>query len=259
MSSYDPRKKQLVVAMDHARAMGTVAGLEDPGRVIDSVIEAGADAIMTSFGVVKHYRERLIGRVPTIMRVDGGPSMYREDWLQNTEWQLLHGVDEALALGADGVCTMVFMGSEVEVETLAITADVAGICLREELPLMVEALPCPCERIPDPNDAGAMASACRLGFEHGADVLKTYATGSAESFRQVTANSPVPVLIAGGPKLDSNRDVFQLVRDTLDAGANGVVFGRNIWQSPDPAKMVKALRHLIHDDGTVEGAIAQLA
>jgi DhnA family fructose-bisphosphate aldolase class Ia len=33
-----------------------------------------------------------------------------------------------------------------------------------------------------------------------------------------------------------------------------VVFGRNIWQSPDPAKMVKALRHLIHEDGTVDGA-----
>jgi DhnA family fructose-bisphosphate aldolase class Ia len=48
--------------------------------------------------------------------------------------------------------------------------------------------------------------------------------------------------------------VLQVVRDTLDAGARGVVFGRNIWQSPDPAKMVKALRHLIHDDTTVEQA-----
>ncbi|MDH3664966.1 MAG: fructose-bisphosphate aldolase, partial [Alphaproteobacteria bacterium] len=122
MSGYDLSKKQLVVAMDHARAMGAIEGLEDPGAVIDLAIEAGADAIMTSFGVIKRYRDRLIGRVPTLLRVDGGPSFYREDWLNNTAWRLLHTVEDAEALGVDGVCTMVFMGSEVELETLAITA-----------------------------------------------------------------------------------------------------------------------------------------
>jgi fructose-bisphosphate aldolase, class I len=254
MSRFDPQRKQLVVAMDHGRALGEVAGLEDPGRVIDTVIEAGADAVMTSYGVVKRYRERLIGRIPTILRLDGGPSRYREDWLKYSEWTLLHSVEDARALGVDGVCTMVFMGGAVELETLEITAAVAGECLQDGLPLMVEALPCPSERIPDPADAEAMASACRLGFEHGADVLKTYATGSAESFARVTASCPAPVLIAGGPRMGSEMAVLQVVRDTLDAGGRGVVFGRNIWQSPDPAKMVQALRHLIHDDGALEQA-----
>ena len=254
MPKFEVSRRQLVVAIDHGRALGEVAGLEDPGRVIDTVIEAGADAIMTSFGVVKRYRERLIGRIPTILRLDGGPSRYREDWLAYTEWSLLHAVEDARDLGVDGVCTMVFMGSAVELETLEITAEVAGECLQDGLPLMVEALPCPGERIPDPTDAAAMASACRLGFEHGADVLKTYATGSAESFTRVVASCPAPVLIAGGPRMDSERAVLQVVRDTLDAGGQGVVFGRNIWQSPNPAKMVEALRHLIHDDGAVEQA-----
>jgi fructose-bisphosphate aldolase, class I len=255
MPKFDVTKKQLVVAMDHGRTLGAVEGLEDPGRVLDTVIAAGADAIMTSYGVVKRYRDRLVGEIPTIMRLDGGPTHFREDWLKYTEWKLLHAVDDARNLGVDGVCTMVFMGSAVELDTLEITAQVAGECLRDGLPLMVEALPCPAERIPDPTDAAAMASACRLGFEHGADVLKTYATGSAASFRRVTASCPAPVLIAGGPKIDSARAVLQVVRDTLDAGGRGVVFGRNIWQSPDPARMVAALRHLIHEDGTVdEGA-----
>jgi fructose-bisphosphate aldolase, class I len=62
MAKFDVDRKQLVVAMDHGRAMGAVAGLEDPGRVIETVVEAGADAIMTSFGVIKRYRDRLIGR-----------------------------------------------------------------------------------------------------------------------------------------------------------------------------------------------------
>ena len=254
MPRFDVTNKQLVVAMDHGRALGAIEGLEDPGRVIDTMIEAGADAIMTSFGVVKRYRERLIGQIPTILRLDGGPSCYREDWLNYTEWTLLHSAADAYELGVDGVCTMVFMGSAVELKTLEITARVASTCLEDGLPLMVEALPCPAERIPDPTDAGAMTSACRLGFEHGADVLKTYATGSAASFSRVIASCPAPVLIAGGPKMDSERAVLQVVRDTLDAGGRGVVFGRNIWQSPDPAKMVKALRHLIHDDATVDDA-----
>ncbi|MGH6898369.1 MAG: class I fructose-bisphosphate aldolase [Geminicoccaceae bacterium] len=254
MPRFDVSRKQLVVAMDHGRARGVTPGLEDAGRVIDVMIEAGADAILTSYGIVKRYRERLIGRIPTILRLDGGPSRYREDWLANTEWSLLHAVEDAHDLGADGVCTMVFMGGAVELDTLEITAEVAGACLRDGLPLMVEALPCPSERIPDPMDAGAMASACRLGFERGADVLKTYATGSAESFRRVIASCPAPVLIAGGSRMDNERAVLQVVRDTLDAGSRGVVFGRNIWQSPNPAKMVEALRHLIHHDGTVDQA-----
>jgi DhnA family fructose-bisphosphate aldolase class Ia len=258
MPGFDITKKQLVVAMDHGRALGAVVGLEDPGRVIDLVVEAGADAIMTSFGVIKRYRERLIDRVPTLLRLDGGPSHYREDWLRYSDWRLLHTLDDARALGVDGVCTMVFMGSEVETETLEITAEVAGECLEDGLPLMVEALPCPSERILDPNDASAMADACRIGFEHGADVLKTYATGSAESFRQVTAGCPAPVLIAGGPRMDSERAVLEVVRATLDGGGMGVVFGRNIWQSPHPARMIRALRHLIHGDGTVDEAAALL-
>jgi fructose-bisphosphate aldolase, class I len=258
MPQFDITQRQLVVAMDHCRAMGAVKGLEDPGRVIDTVLEAGVDAIMTSFGTIKHYRDALIGQVPVILRLDGGPSFYREDWLRNTKWSLLHTIEDARILGVDGVCTMVFMGSEVELETLEITAEIAGECLADGLPVMVEALPCPSERIPDPNDAEAMASACRLGFEHGADVLKTYATGSAESFRKVIESCPAPVLIAGGPRMESERALLQTVRDTLDAGGMGVVFGRNIWQSPDPARMVAALRHLIHADGSVDEALAVL-
>jgi class I fructose-bisphosphate aldolase len=67
------------------------------------------------------------------------------------------------------------------------------------------------------------------------------------------------VLIAGGPKMNSERAMLQVVRDTLDAGGRGVVFGRNIWQSASPKKTIQALRHLIHEEGSVDGAAAMLA
>jgi fructose-bisphosphate aldolase, class I len=248
--------KALVVAMDHARTFGAVEGLEDPGTVIEAAVDAGADAVMTTFGVVKRYREELIGRVPTFLRLDGGPSLYREDWLAYTEWSLLHSVEDALLLGADGVVVMAFVGIPVELQTYRIVAKVAGECLRANVPLMVEALPCPSERIPDPKAADAMAAAARLAFEHGADLVKTYYT---EGFRQVTENCPVPVLIAGGPKMETVEETLQVVHSAIGAGAAGAVFGRNIWQSGDTRGAIRALKGIIHDGRPVADALAESA
>jgi fructose-bisphosphate aldolase, class I len=246
--------RALIVAMDHARTYGAIEGLEDPGAVIEAAVEGGADAVMTTFGVAKRYREQLAGRIPTIIRLDGGPSLYREDWLAFTEWSLLHSVEDALLLGADGVVLMAFVGIPVELETYRIVARVAGDCLRANLPLVVEALPCPSERIPDPKAPDAMASAARLGFEHGADLIKSYYT---EDFRMVTENCPVPVLVAGGPRMDTVEETLQVVHDATQAGAAGVVFGRNIWQSGDTRGMIHALRSIIHEGRTVAEALAE--
>jgi DhnA family fructose-bisphosphate aldolase class Ia len=259
MSIFAQDGKAVIVAMDHARTHGVIEGLEDPGQVIDQVIEAGADGIMTTFGVVKRYRDRLIGRVPTFLRLDGGPSLYRQDWLAYTEWSLLNSVEDALNLGVDGVCVMAFMGIPVELDTFRIVSKVASECLRTKLQVMVEALPGPGPRVPDPNAAEAMASACRLGFEHGADIVKTYYTGSPDSFRHVIENCPAPVIIAGGPKMDSAEKMFHMVADSIQAGGTGVVFGRNIWQSGNIRGMMKALRHIVHANGTVDEAMAKLA
>lgn len=259
MVGYDATQKQLVVAMDHARAMGAVAGLEDPGRVIDLVIEAGADAIMTSFGVMKRYREQLVERVPVFLRLDGGPSLIKEAWLANTQWTLLHSVEEARLLGAQGVCLMYFMGAPCELTTMEIVADVAGQCLEDGFPVMVEALPCRHPNIPDMLDAQMMADACRIGFEHGADILKTYYPGTREGFAKVVAGTPAPVLIAGGPKLPDEFAVLKMVEDSIAAGGRGVVLGRNIWQSRNPAGMVRALRAVIHEGATAADVAGGLA
>ena len=246
--------KALVVAMDHARTHGAIEGLEDPGAVIEAAVEGGADAVMTTFGVAKRYREQLTDRIPTILRLDGGPSLYREDWLAYTEWSLLHSVEDAQLLGADGVVLMAFVGIPVELQTYRLVARVAGECLRAGLPLMVEALPCPSERIPDAKDPEAMASAARLGFEHGADLVKTYYT---EDFGRVTGNCPVPVLIAGGPRMETVEETLQVVHDATEAGAVGAIFGRNIWQSDDPRGTMRALKSIIHDDRSVAEALAE--
>lgn len=250
--------RALIVAMDHARTHGVIQGLENPGAVIETVIEAGADGIMTTLGVMKKYRSAVAGRVPVTLRLDGGPSLFREDWLAYTEWDLLHSVEDALLLGADSVVLMAFIGIPVELQTLRIVASVASECMRANLPLLVEALPCPSERIPDAKDPLAMASAARLAFEHGADYIKTYYTGTPEGFRMVVDNCPVPTLIAGGPKMNTVEETLQVVDGAIAAGAAGVVFGRNIWQSPNPGKMVRALQRIVHGRTSVAEAMLEL-
>jgi DhnA family fructose-bisphosphate aldolase class Ia len=250
--------KALIVAMDHGRTHGVIAGLENPGRVIDAAVAGGADGVMTTFGVVKRYRDHLIGRIPTILRLDGGPTLYREDWLAYTEWTLMHSVEDALNLGVDAVVLMAFIGIPVEMETLRIVAKVAGECLQAKLPLVVEALPGKSARIPDDKAADVMASAARLGFEHGADLIKTYYTGTPEGFRQVVENCPVPVLIAGGPRMNTVADTLDVVEGALQAGASGLVFGRNIWQHHNPSALLRALRRMVHEQATAGEALAEV-
>ncbi len=113
----------------------------------------------------------------------------KEPWLASTQWSLLHTVEEARLLRAEGVCLMYFMGAACELATLEIVADVCGQCLESEYPVMVEALPCPGPGVPDPLDAELLADACRIAFEHGADLLKTYYPGTQEGFAQVVAGT----------------------------------------------------------------------
>lgn len=258
MSILAKDNKALVLAMDHAATLGPVRGLEDPGLVIEAAIEGGADAIMTTFGVVKRYRDQLIGRIPTILRLDGGPTEFREDWRAWTEYSLLHSVETAQALGVDGVVLNFFLGLSVELECSKTVARIADQCLQAKLPLMVEALACAAERIPNRDTAKAMGAASRVAFEHGADLVKTYYSGNQAEFEEyVVKQVPAPVLIAGGPKMDTIEAALQIVFESMQAGGNGVVFGRNIWQSGSTAGMLAALRCIIHQNGSVSEAMEQ--
>jgi DhnA family fructose-bisphosphate aldolase class Ia len=73
----------------------------------------------------------------------------------------------------------------------------------------------------------------------------------------VTDNCPVPVLIAGGPRMEIAQETLRVVQDATEAGAAGVVFGRNIWQSGDTRGMIRALNSIIHEGRPVDEALAE--
>jgi fructose-bisphosphate aldolase, class I len=241
-----PDGKLLTVAIDHSMVHGPIQGLDDPAALIDTLIEAGADALMVSYGTLRRYGAHIAGRVPVIARVDGGPSVRTGTWREYDDWRLLFDVEEIAALGADAAVVMHFVGAPVEMDTLQNMATAAAQCQRSGLPLLVESLACPHPNIPNIFAPEAIGLAARIAAEYGADMVKTTYSGDLDSFRMVVRGATVPLLVLGGERMDSAQAVLDMVRGAMGAGAAGIVMGRNIWQSPDPAAMVRALAGIIH-------------
>jgi len=89
-------------------------------------------------------------------------------------------------------------------------------------------------------------------------VVKVSYTGSVESFREVVDGCTVPVVIAGGAKMDSDKDILEMVKGSLEAGGAGVSIGRNVFQHDDPTKMVRAMAHVVFENGSVEEGLKMI-
>ena len=110
-------------------------------------------------------------------------------------------------------------------------------------------------KIKNEYDVNNVKHAARVGAELGADIVKVVYTGSVESFAEVVNGCPVPVVIAGGPKMGSDEEIFSMVAGALKAGAAGVSIGRNAFQHKTPTKMVQALSKMVHEGASIEKAI----
>jgi fructose-bisphosphate aldolase/2-amino-3,7-dideoxy-D-threo-hept-6-ulosonate synthase len=151
-------------------------------------------------------------------------------------------VETALRLDADAVAASIFFGRGEEVRTMRFLGKLTEQCNRFGMPVLSEMMPA----TDDAYKPEAIAHAARIGFEMGADVIKTNYCGDVEAFRDVVASSPVPILVAGGPKKDEGKDdVLRMVREIVQAGAAGVAIGRRVWQAEDPKAVVRAMHDLL--------------
>jgi len=155
---------------------------------------------------------------------------------------------------ADAVSVHVNVGAKQEALMLSTLGNVACECDNYGIPLMAMMYPRGLN-IKDSHAFDLVAHAARLGAELGADIIKTNYTGDAESFKNVVSGCPVPVIIAGGPKVETSRDVLQMVKNSINAGGAGLSIGRNVFQHKDPAKMVKALSAIVHNEASVSEAL----
>ena len=107
----------------------------------------------------------------------------------------------------------------------------------------------------DQFDVEVVKHAARIGAELGADIVKTNYTGDPDTFREVVKGCPVPVVMAGGPKTETEEQFCEMVYGCIQAGGSGVAAGRNVFQHRDPTKMVKVLCGIVHENLEPEEAI----
>ncbi len=179
-----------------------------------------------------------------VLRVSGGTSIVGED-LSNEG--IITSVEDALRLNASGIALSIFVGSKHERQTLLALSELVNEGQKHGMPVLaVTAV----GKELGKRDARYLALASRIAAEIGAHIVKTY---YCEDFEKVVESCPVPIVVAGGPKLPE-KDALELTFNSIKAGAAGVDMGRNIWQSDNPIPMIKAVRKIVHEDATAKDA-----
>jgi len=236
--------KTVMLAVDHGYFLGPTKNLEDAQSTIKPLLSY-ADALMLTRGILRTSVTPKTS-VPVVLRVSGGTSIIGND-LSNEG--ITTSMEEAVRLNAAAVALSIFVGSEYEHQTLdnlAFLVDEGQI-----LGIPVLAVTAVGKEL-GKRDARFLALSCRIAAELGASFVKTY---YCDEFEKVVESCPVPVVIAGGPKLETELDAFQMAYDAIQRGASGVDMGRNIWQNPHPIGMIKAIRAVVHKKASPQEAL----
>jgi class I fructose-bisphosphate aldolase len=245
--------RTIIVPMDHGISVGPIPGVIDMKTTIQSVAAGGANAIVEHKGLVG---EGLRGTGPDIGLIVHLSASTSLSPYPNSK-TLVCSVEEAIRLGADAVSIHLNLGDADEKDMLKDFGQVSNDCRAWGMPLlaMVYARG---THLKNSFDVEYVKHAARVGNEMGADIVKVPYTGSVETFRQVTEGCAIPVVIAGGERMNSDRDILEMVHGSVQAGGAGVSIGRNVFQHASPGKMVAAMAKIIHENLSVEEALAEL-
>lgn len=244
--------RSVVIALDHAAIAGPLGPLEEPGRIITMCVEHGVDAILTTKGFVDNSLDSWDRGTALILRLTGGFTVLGGRF----EEEMVVQPQTALAYGASYGAITVKFGHELEGKFIKQASLAIDECHAMGLPVLLEVMVKGSrngQKIAA-DDPEAIRMAARMGAELGADVIKTQYTGSIRSFENVVAGCPVPILMLGGAKTDSVRQVFQEIHDSLEAGGCGIAMGRNIWEHEHVELMLQAVNGLVHHHWSVAQA-----
>jgi len=235
--------RTVMLAVDHGYFLGPTHRLEDARKTIEPLLPY-ADAIMLTRGILRNCVNSSIGNA-VVLRVSGGTSIIGAD-LANEG--ITTSMKDAVRLNVSAVALSIFVGTNYEHQTLTNLAKLIDEAEEYGIPVLaVTAVGKELEK----RDAKFLSLSCRIAAELGAHFVKTY---YCEDFDKVVNGCPVPLVIAGGPKLATEHDALLLAYNALQEGACGVDMGRNIWQSEYPVAMIRAIRAIVHEKATVSDA-----
>ncbi len=242
--------KTVIIPMDHGLTVGPIKGLEDMRTAVNRVAEGGANAVLLHKGIIRAGYRGYGKDIGLILHLSGSTMLGPDP----DDKVLVADVTEAIKMGADAVSIHINVGSKTEPAQLQVLGEVAKTCEEWGMPLLAMVYPRG-EKIKNQYDVDVVKHAARIGAEIGADIVKTNYTGSLETFREVVKGCPVPVVMAGGPKTETEEEFCQMVYDSIRAGGAGAATGRNVFQHEDPASMVQVICGIVHEGLDVKTAL----
>jgi len=233
--------RTVMLAIDHGYFLGPTTGLERVDVTIVPLLPY-ADTLMCTRGILRSIIPPTFTK-GVVLRSSGGPSILKE--LSNEE--IAVDIEDAIRLNVAALAVQVFVGGEYETKSIHNMTRLVDMGNRYGIPVLgVTAVGKEMVR-----DAKYMRLATRICAELGASYVKTYYV--AEGFETVTASCPVPIVIAGGKKLQE-LDALRMAYDAVQQGAAGVDMGRNVFQSEAPNAIIQALRKVVHENMLPEEA-----
>jgi predicted phospho-2-dehydro-3-deoxyheptonate aldolase len=240
----------VIVPMDHGVTVGPISGIKSVKSIADAVASGGADAAIVHKGAAifghRGYGKDLGLIIHLSASTNLGPDPNNK--------VLVATVEEALRLGADGVSIHVNIGAEDESHMLSTFGEISRKCQEWGMPLLAMMYPRG-KKISDEYSPESVAHAARVGAELGADIVKTSYTGDQNTFAKVIDGCPIPVVIAGGPRAESEMDLLIMVEGAISSGAKGVAIGRNIFQAADPTLITRKICAVVHGKMTAKEAM----
>lgn len=242
--------RTVIAPMDHGVSNGPMKGIIDIDKTVESISQGGADAILMHKGIVEQGHRGYGKDIGLIVHLSASTSLAPNP----NNKVIVTSVEKAIQLGADAVSVHVNLGSETESEMLQELGEISETCSYWGIPLLAMMYPRG-QKVENEHDVELVKHAARVGSEFGVDIVKTNYTGDPDSFKEVVEGALVPVVIAGGPKVDTDEELLQMVKDSIEVGGAGVAFGRNLFQAENPGKITKAISEVVHNDLEVNEAL----
>ena len=238
----------VAITVDHAIARGVLPGLVNIHETVRKVVEGQPDAMTMQKGIAERVFKPYAGKISLLLKSTSFSPYHMNIDVPTAD------VEEAVRLGADAISVGVIVGGPEQKEQIAHLAKISKAAASYGMPLISHIYPRGSE-VKDSKDPDAVAYAVRLAAELGVDIIKTNWNGSAAAFKKAVQACPAKVVLAGGSPGKNLESYLQMTSEAMEIGVFGVTYGRFVFDDPNPASVISAIKAIVHERKTVKEAL----
>jgi class I fructose-bisphosphate aldolase len=240
--------KFVAITVDHAIARGVLPGLINIHETVRKIAIGQPDAMTMQKGIAEKVFKPYAGKISLLLKSTSFSPYHMNCDVPTAD------VEEAIRLGADAISIGVIVGGPEQKEQMAHMAKISKDAASYGMPLICHIYPRGSE-IKDPKDPDAVAYAVRMAAELGVDIIKTNWNGSAEAFAKAVQACPAKVVLAGGSPGKNLESYLKMTREAMEIGVFGVTYGRFVFDDPNPAAVINAIKAIVHESKDVKEAL----